>query len=40
MGDASFKNLLSFNNIKWKHTNTGNFYLGLKRKAIGFSEGE
>ena len=38
MGDASFKNLLSFNNIKWKHTNVGNFYLGLKRKSVGFSE--
>lgn len=33
-GDSAFKNLLGFNNIKWKHTNVGNFYLGLKRKAV------
>ena len=38
-GDSAFKNLLGFNNIKWKHTNVGNFYLGLKRKAVEmFSE--
>ena len=33
MADQSFKNLLGFNGINRKHTNTGNYYVGLKRKS-------
>ena len=32
-GDVAFKNLLGFNGINRVHTNTGNYYVGLKRKA-------
>jgi P4 family phage/plasmid primase-like protien len=32
-GDGTFKNMLGFNNISAVHTNTGNFYVGLQRKA-------
>lgn len=32
--DSAFKNMMTFNTIKWKHTNKGNFYLGLKRKIV------
>jgi P4 family phage/plasmid primase-like protien len=32
-GDSAFKNMMTFNSIKWKHTNKGNLYLGLKRKV-------
>lgn len=32
--DATFKSLLGFNNIKAVRKNTGNFYVGLKRKEV------
>jgi len=33
-GDGTFKNLMIFNGIKWKHTNAGNAYLCIKRKTF------
>jgi len=36
--DNSFKQLLGFNGITWKHTNQGNGFVGLKRKAVNFEE--